>query len=133
MYVITNDVRDFIPESQKNEEKPLIFKLVPPTRAAVLQSQAALQKSILSGRSMADLLSEDDTVDNSAVEAMIDGQYTVAEVLMDQCVVGWENVYDEKGEAIPFSKDKFKLFNDQLILQELMRELTALKSLDEKK
>ena len=39
MLVLTNKIVDFVPENQKGEEKPVTFKVKPPTREVVLEMQ----------------------------------------------------------------------------------------------
>jgi len=112
MFVITNTSKKFIPESQKNEENPLTFIIKPPTKKTILDLQEHIFKNAGEGDNM--------STDDIPLSIMIN-------LYLDTCVIGWENVIDEDGKAIPFTPENFEFFNDSTILIEVYnfcRELT---------
>jgi len=106
-FILTNTPRDFIPESQKNEENPLTFICIPPTRKMILDTQEKLLQSI-----SLDEISEDSVANAIPISEMMS-------LALDTCVVGWKNMVDTDGNDILFSKEAFATFNDQTILMEL--------------
>ena len=104
MYVLTNTERQFIPTSQKEEEKPLTFRVIPPSRKTTLDLQELILKSVNAGEEL-------ETLD-LPLSLMMD-------LYLEACVIGWENMNDAEGTPIEFTKEDFEGFNSMEILLEL--------------
>jgi hypothetical protein len=105
MFVLTNTTKKFIPESQREEENPLAFLIKPPTKKVILDLQEEIFKN-------ANIETDDLQASNIPLSNMIN-------LYLDTCVIGWENVVDEAGKAIPFTKENFEFFSESTILIEV--------------
>ena len=115
MYVLTSTPKKFIPSTEANKENPLTFIVQPPTKKVVLDIQEALFKSL-------DVDSESTDISITSIPLAY-----LMNVYIDACVVDWENIVDEDGKKIPFSKEYLNKFNETNILMELYnfcKELT---------
>jgi len=112
MFILTNSQKEFIPESEKEQEKPLTFIVNPPTRNIVLRLQEEMFKTI-----------NNDDGEISFKELPL---AKIMELYLSECVIGWKNVSDEAGKEVPFSKEAFKQFNDVTILTELYNYIKEL-------
>lgn len=113
MFILTTDPIEFIPTKFKKSTAPLTFIVKPPTRLVALK----LQDIILNSSNMSE---EAEYVKLPLTEVML--------TYLDACVVGWKNINDTSGKAVPFSKENFELFNDIEVITELFeycRELTS--------
>jgi len=111
MFVLTNTPKEFIPTSEKDNEKPLTFICIPPTRKCVLDIQEQLLKSMADAEE-----TNEETTEVMGVSLPIS---KLMNVYFEACVIDWKNVFDADGKEVPFSKEAFNQFNDLVILTEL--------------
>lgn len=131
MLILTKKEVEFIPSSEQGKPNPVKFKVVPPTRDTVLQIQAATQevlyKYVKEGKNLEDI---------DPIEFSVMNLTKLTPILIDNCVVGWENVFtvDEAGnqQPLPFSKENLKLITDPAILDELSKFIDSLAKPTEK-
>jgi len=120
MLVLNSKPVEFIPEAEKNKENPVTFIVKPPTREVTLKLQDILQESLQ--------LSEDT---DKLLQTFKFSEY--AKLLMDECLVGWKNVFtmDENDNLVEveFSKDKIELITDISIIHELIAFIDSLGNL----
>ena len=112
MFVLTNTPKEFIPESQKDQQSPLTFIWNPPARKTVLDLQELLLKTV----------DENGELDSAALPLS-----KIMELYLEACVTGWKNIQDAEGNEILFTPETFKQFADVDILTELynfVKELT---------
>ncbi len=103
-FILTNTPREFIPESQKDQDSPLTFICVPPSRKTVLDLQELILRSVNTD--------EDLQTMDLPISTMMD-------LYLDACIIDWKNMTDSDGKAIAFTKEEFATFNDMQILLEL--------------
>lgn len=131
MLVLSNKPVEFIPESQKEEEKPVKFKVMPPTRETMMKLQALMQETI------SEQLAEGKGLDEIDSYSLAISNMTKANpILIDTCVIGWENVFtkDEEGNLVEmeFNIENLQYLIDQEILEELVNFIDSLSKVDEK-
>lgn len=131
MLILTKKEVEFIPSSEKDKPNPVKFKVTPPTRDTILQIQAATQEILYKYLKEGKSLEQVDPLEFSILNLT-----KMTPILLDSCVVGWENVYtiDENGNQVPlpFSKENFKLITDPTILDELTKFIDSLAKPTEK-
>lgn len=124
MFVLTNTPRKFTPTKYKDSENPLSFTIIPPTRKVNLKMQELILRSV------------NNTPNVSEESLNIEGVNLPIADLMDlyleDCVVDWENVFDENKQPIKFSKEMFNYFNDSEVIVELYNEIKELAESTEK-
>ena len=103
-FVLTNSPKEFIPSTQLDQENPLTFICIPPSRMTVLNLQEKILKSVSAEE-------EIETLDLPIADMM--------DLYLDACVTGWKNMTDADGKEVEFTKEAFKGFNDMQILMEL--------------
>jgi len=118
MFVLTKTTKRFIPSSENSNENPLTFLVKPPTKTAILDIQETIFKSI-------DSDTEEISIENIPLVTLMNAYF-------DSCVIGWENVVDEKGDLVEFTKENFENFNNSTILMELYNFCRELSESSEK-
>lgn len=103
-FILTNTQKEFIPETQKDQENPLTFICIPPSRKTVLDLQEKIMKSV------------------SDTEEIVSMELPIADMMdlyLTACVIDWKNMSDVDGVNIEFTTEAFSQFNDMQILLEL--------------
>lgn len=120
MIVVSSKPVEFIPEAEKEKDKPVTFIVKPPTREVVLKLQDLLQENLMHA--------EDLTNPDLLMQSFKFSDY--ASLILDECVIGWKNVFtkDDNGNLVelPFSKENLKLITDLGIISELVSFIDSL-------
>ena len=111
MFILTSTPKEFIPSTQKDNENPLTFIVVPPKRNTVLN----LQETLLTH-----------SVDNGELDVDSIPISQIMNTYLNDCVIGWKNVVDENNNPIEFTKENFELMNDISMLTELYQFIQEL-------
>ena len=99
---------EFVPEKYKNDSNPLTFYYRPPSKSLTLRTQALLASVGLDNQR-----ADDETLSK------------LMNMTLSECVVGWKNVVDDKGNPVEFTKDNFERFNDSEVLIDLYSTIQA--------
>ena len=106
MFILpTSKIIEYVPEQYKKLEKPLTFLIKPPTKSTVLQIQALL----------ADVALTSDEETRSFAKPLNESM----NICLNQCVVGWKNVFDQDNNPVEFTPENFERMNNQDILMDL--------------
>ncbi len=114
-FTLTTTPREFVPSNQTDQENPLTFICVPPSRRTVLDLQELILKSV----------STDEEIETMQLPLAL-----MMDLYLSACVIDWKNVFDADGKELPFTE--FTKFNDMQILLELYTYVKELSESTEK-